>query len=266
MPKSSLKPSHPIHDNNNVLKALRVARRRQLTAWFLGILSIGAVAFFVITNLQRQEQEREIINAYLILQDKIEVDNEPDEADTPDKKETSENKAADDIKNKEKEQKKLAENQDHAKKLLDFYEQHPVHPLGTQAGLRAIKLLVELENYPKAMEILEALIPQTRKHLVMQVQLRRTLAGLYGEQGQWEKALAQLEFLEQLPDNPILDENMLMKARVLLQLQRKSEAAAVLDTLQQKVPAANQAPKSFRDFTTVPTSVQATLWKDYLNL
>jgi predicted negative regulator of RcsB-dependent stress response len=147
-----------------------------------------------------------------------------------------------------------------AKKFEDFAKANVASPLGWQAALRAANEYIETEKFAEAQSLLEPLLIRTLKHVVVQVRVRKTIAGLLAEQGQFDPALEQLAFLEKLTDNPLVPEVRLMKAQILYKKGQKEEAAKLLKELASDTKAA-VGEGSARSVAT-----EASLWLGYWGL
>ncbi len=118
-----------------------------------------------------------------------------------------------------------------AKKFSEFITKNPGHPLAWVAGLRAASEFVETGKSDEAISVLEGLLPRTMNVPLMQVRVRRTLAGLYADKGLFPKALAELDVLEKMSDNPVLSENRLFRAKVLFLSGDKENSGKLLREL-----------------------------------
>lgn len=152
---------------------------------------------------------------------------------------------------------------DHAqstKRFEEFAKSHAKSPLGWQAALRASSELIEQQKYAEAQALLEPLLIRTLKHVVVQVRVRKTLAGLMAEQGQFDQALDQLSFLEKLPDNPLVPEVRLMRAQLLYKKGQKDQAAQLLKEL------AADSKAAVGEGSARSVATEAALWLGYWGL
>ncbi|MEY3901000.1 MAG: hypothetical protein RL189_306 [Pseudomonadota bacterium] len=151
---------------------------------------------------------------------------------------------------------------DHAgstQKFAEFAKLNVKSPIGWHAALRASGQFIEQQKYAEAQALLEPLLIKTLKHVVFQVRVRKTLAGLLAEQGQIDQALEQLNFLEKLADNPMVPEVKLMRAQLLYSKGQKEEAAKLLREL--SADKSNTAEGSARSVAS-----EAALWLGYWGL
>lgn len=123
---------------------------------------------------------------------------------------------------------------DHAKStplFRDFAKAHPDHPLGWQASLKVAQESMKSKNYDEAIALLEPILPKTRRFGLMQVKIRETLAGLYAEKGEFPKALAELDTVSRIAENPMPEQTLLRKAQFAYLSGDKEGAAKLLREL-----------------------------------
>ncbi len=118
-----------------------------------------------------------------------------------------------------------------AKKFEEFARANSFQPLAWVAGLRAASEYIEKGQSDSAISLLELVASRTMKHPLIQVRARRTLAGLYADKSDFAKALSELEIVEKIPDNPVLSECRLFKAKVFYLSGNKEAAAKLLKEL-----------------------------------
>ncbi|MFZ9521389.1 MAG: YfgM family protein [Silvanigrellaceae bacterium] len=150
---------------------------------------------------------------------------------------------------------------DHAgstQKFEEFAKTYSKAPIGWQAALRASNNYIEQQKYAEAQALLEPLLIKTLKHVVFQVRVRKTLAGILAEQGQMDKALEELNFLEKLAENPIVADVKLMRAQILFKKGQKEDAANLLREL--------AADKSPAEGSARSIASEAALWLGYWGL
>lgn len=145
-----------------------------------------------------------------------------------------------------------------AQKFAEYARKYPEEPLGWQAALRASSLLIEQKKTKDAQDLLENVTRRTLKNNVAQARLRRTLAGVYADQGDYAKAISELEFAEKLPDNPVLDETRLLRAQFLYLAGRKDDAAKLLKELSASAGLDATGARS--------VATEASLWLGYWGL
>lgn len=146
-----------------------------------------------------------------------------------------------------------------SKRFAEFAKKYPDNALGWQAALRAVSHFVEKKRVDDAITLLEPLTGKTRKNTIFQTRIRRTLAGLYAQKGEHDKALSEIELVEKLPDNPVPAETRLFKAQLLHGAGKKDQAAALLKEL-----AASPAGEA--DLGGKSVSAEASLWLSYWGL
>lgn len=146
-----------------------------------------------------------------------------------------------------------------AQKFAEFARAHSDNPLALQAALRASSLLIEAKKPQEALDLLELVSRRTLSNNIAQARLRRTLAGIHADSGNFDKALAELDFAIKLPDNPVLNETKLLRAQVLYLSGKKEEAATALREL-----AALPAVPAEMSGKSVAT--EASLWLGFWGL
>lgn len=113
----------------------------------------------------------------------------------------------------------------------EFAQAHPDHPLGWQAALQVAQQSMASGSFQEAVDLLAPMVPKTRRFPIMQVKLRETLAGLYAELGDYEKALAELDIVEKIPENPLPAATALRRAQFLFLSGDKTGAQGLLEQL-----------------------------------
>lgn len=227
-------------------RAIRLANRRKWTAIgalvILALVIIGGFAF----NRTRTSAEKDVVKSYLSIdaefmaeaqkfQEKVQAA-KPEEIEnmTPDFSASAEKFAA-------------------------FAKENEAHPLGWQASFKAANIFLEAKKVDDALSVLEPLVKRTMGNALLQLKIRRALAGIYAEKKEYEKALAELDFIEKLPDNPAINEIKLFKAQVLYLSGNKEEAAKKLKEL------SDNALLAF-DPSAKAISSEASMWLGYWGL
>jgi len=236
----------PIFEETSA-KAIQAAHRRKwtLVGFVAVVLAIGTGLF--VYSWQKSKAERLLVQSYLEIDALYVAENQAFEEklkadpqlNTPDAR------------------------PDHApstKKFEEFARANVKSPLGWQAALRASSELIEQQKYAEAQALLEPLLIRTLKHVVVQVRIRKTLAGLMAEQGQFDPALEQLSFLEKLPDNPMVPEVRLMRAQLLYKKGQKDQAAQLLKEL------AADSTAAVGEGSARSVATEAALWLGYWGL
>lgn len=141
-------------------------------------------------------------------------------------------------------------------KFAQFAKENPTHPLGWVAALRASSEYLENQKVAEAQALLEPILPKTLKHTLIQIRVRRALAGIYAEQGNFDKSIKELTYAEQIADNPVTPDIKLFRAQVLYMADKKEEAGKLLKEL------------SANTFSPEAKSVadEASLWLGFWNL
>lgn len=107
---------------------------------------------------------------------------------------------------------------DHSKStplFKEYAEKYADTPLGWQAALRVAQELIKEGDGEGAARLLSPIASRTRRFPVLQTKVRRTLAGLYADQGDYAKALAEVAIIEKIKENPVPDQTLLFKGQLL---------------------------------------------------
>lgn len=157
-----------------------------------------------------------------------------------DEKKKSESKAK--IERLEKQLK--ASKADHSKSLASytaFFESYDSKPLGWQAGISAVNILLDSESLEEAAKILSKVLERSLGIDFYQVQVRLMYVSVLEDLKRHEEALEHFDILMSVaPD----DKKALIlhsKARLLLKAEKKEEAHKVLETLLSEYPSSPEA-------------------------
>ncbi|MEY4064145.1 MAG: hypothetical protein RIR26_353 [Pseudomonadota bacterium] len=236
----------PIFEETSA-KAIRAAHRRKWTMVTTVALVCMVAAALLGFSWHRNRVERALVEEYLAI----------------DSLYTTEKQSFEDKLRAEPKLNTPDARPDHgpsAKKFEEFAKANVASPLGWQAALRASSEYIEVQKFAEAQSLLEPLLIRTLKHVVVQVRVRKTIAGLLAEQGQFDPALEQLAFLEKLADNPLVPEVRLLKAQILYKKGQKEDAGKLLKELAADTKAA-VGEGSSRSVAT-----EASLWLGYWGL
>jgi predicted negative regulator of RcsB-dependent stress response len=241
---SSVEAMSGVRFDDSSLKAIRAAHRRKWTSIgaVTAVAAVG-VGVFVYSKLAR-ERQNELVTQFIQAEMKQESIQE--------------------LFQKEMEGKNPAEIKDpdfsSSTKLYEkFFWDNSSEPIAWVAGLRAASAQMDKGEFDAAAKILNEVLPHTLKFATLQVRVRRSLASIHAEKGDYKKALAELDILEKIPDNPILDENKLFRAKVLYLSGEKEKAGAILKDLAKTAETA-----AFGDRSSVAS--EARLWLGYWGL
>lgn len=236
----------PIFEETSA-KAIREAHRRKWTLISFVVVFCAIGAGLLVYSWQKNRSERALIQTYLEIDAQFVSENQAFEEKL---------KADPKLNTPDARPDHLAS----ALKFEEFAKANVKSPLGWQAALRAANEFISLQKYAEAQALLEPLLIRTLKHVVVQVRVRKTLAGLLAEQGQIDSAIEQIVFLEKLPENPLVAEVRLMKAQLLYKKGDKEQAASILKELMADSKA------SVGEGNARPVSTEAALWLGYWGL
>lgn len=226
-------------------RAIKLAHRRKWTAlgtiFALILIGVGALIYHNVTT----NRERDLVREFLAIEGEFTAESERFQ-----QKVQSAGAAAADL---------TPEYGPIADKFAAFGKEHVNKAVGWQASIRAANIYLSNKKIDEARQLLEPLVKRTLSYNLMQIKIRRALAGIYAEQKNFDKALAELDYLEKLPDNPSLNEIKLFKAQVLYMADKKEEAAKRLREL------SDNALAGF-DPSARSTASEAAMWLGYWGL
>lgn len=183
--------------------AIRAAFRRKWTFWgvILGFVCLGGGLLFWNAHVKGVEREEtiEFLKAQTVYDAELEAFS----------KKLENNRNLEDI---------TSLRPDHSKStplFQEYAEKHADSPLGWQAALRVAQELIKQGDGEGAIRLLTPIVSRTRRFPVLQTKVRRTLAGLYAEQGDYAKALAEVTIIEKIKENPVPDQTLLFKGQLL---------------------------------------------------
>lgn len=227
-------------------KAIRAAHRRKWTMLGTIVLVVLIGAGLLTYSWSKSREERNLIQSFLEIDNLYQTENK-----------TFEDKLRADPKLNTPDARP-----DHTastQKYTEFAKANVKHSIGWQAALRASGQLIEQQKFAEAQALLEPLLIKTLRHLVFQVRVRKTLAGVLAEQGQIDQAIGHLDFLEKLADNPLVPEVKLMRAQLLYKKGQKEDAGKILREL-----ASDKSRASEGGARSVAS--EASLWLGYWGL
>lgn len=144
-------------------------------------------------------------------------------------------------------------------KYIEFAKSHENHPLALHAQIKAISIMVESGQTQELEAPLDSAIRKSIKNPYLQLRLRKIKAGFLADQKKWEDSIKELEFIEKIPENPIVGEIKLQRARTLLAAGRKEDATALLKQLMEDPPTLSEM--GGRSLAT-----EAAIWLNYYQL
>lgn len=229
-------------------RALRIAKRRKWTfigsIVLVGVAGIGAIVFHNVSS----GRQKDVARQYLA----IETEYTTITKDFQDKRSKDAAAAASDPF-------AMPDYSGVANKYAEFASTYVSDPMGWDAALRAAKMYMDMKNTDEARKLLEPLKSRTLKHNLVQIKVRRALAGIYAENKEFDKAISELDFIEKLPDNPLVGDVKLFKAQVYFLAGRKDDAAKLMREL-----AAGDS--STTDAMGKPVATEASAWLGYWGL
>jgi predicted negative regulator of RcsB-dependent stress response len=228
-------------------KAIQAAHRRKWTLVATVGLVVGLIVGLLVYSNRMTAAEDVLVQQYLEIDAKFIAENQAFEermrANPADYTPTA-----------------RPDNTESTKGFTEFAKANVKSALGWHAALRASAALIEKQQFAEAQALLDPLLIRTLKHVVFQVRVRKTLAGLLAEQGKFDEAIEQLNFLEKYADNPMVSEVRLTRAQYLYKKGDKEAAAQLLRELVADSAAA-VGEGSARSVAT-----EASLWLGYWGL
>lgn len=113
----------------------------------------------------------------------------------------------------------------------DFFQQQQRSPEGWVAAMAAIGIAIGNKQHAAARELLTELLQHSHKSTFYQVQARLLYVKLLEEEGNLEKALAEIEHAYRLAPAEFKPEALLIKIRLLLAQQQTDSAREVCEEL-----------------------------------
>ncbi len=137
-----------------------------------------------------------------------------------------------------------ADHAESAQKFQEFYRKNDASPEGWMAGLQAARLVVDLGKPAEAAPLLESVLEKSKGSQFYQVQARLALISILEDQGNFDKALAEVDSLDKLVDKEMKPRVLLAKGRIQLLKNQKTEAKATFNSLIEQHGASPEAQKA----------------------
>ena len=152
-----------------------------------------------------------------------------------------------DVKMKELQEKMALIKADHSGSLTKyeaFSQQNMNKPAGWRAGMEAANILVERNEYAKAVEILKPIMEKAQLPLY-QTQGRIYYAALLEETGKKDEALIELDkALASKPNEELAANALMAKGRILQESGKKEEALKAFDEVLSKYAESSEVEKA----------------------
>ncbi len=226
---------------SEALRALVVARRRRLVA--AGALCVvaaagtGALVWRSAIEGARSDLAREVLS--------LRAQYEAEQKAAPSSQEGG----------------AAADHSQSMKLMAEFARAHPQDPAGWQMALQATAMAVEKKDWALAQELLGLVASRTRRFPVIQARVRRTLATILAGQGDYPGALAELELVAQLPENPVGEETKLLQAQLLHLSGNREKAADLLRDLGAQAVQGGPEASLFGHSAAAEAALWAGYWK-----
>jgi len=123
---------------------------------------------------------------------------------------------------------------DHAKSIALFRQfawSNARNSYGWQAAIRTVNYDINNGNIQAPKELLQRIIENSYNFPLIQIKFGLALSSIYVNEGNYDDALQQIEYLEKIPKNPIEEEVKLFHAQVLYKFNKKEEASDILKNL-----------------------------------
>lgn len=228
-------------------KAIQAAHRRKWTLVVTVGLVVGVIVALLVYSNRKTAAEDALVQQYLEIDSKF----------------FSENQAFEEKMKANPASFSPTARPDHTESTKGFAEYAKANvktTLGWHAALRASAELIEQQKFAEAQSLLDPLLIRTLTHVVFQVRVRKTLAGLLAEQGKFDEAIEHLNFLEKYADNPLIPEVRLTRAQFLYKKGDKESAAQLLKEL------AADGAAAIGEGNTQSVATEASLWLGYWGL
>ena len=125
-----------------------------------------------------------------------------------------------------------------------FFDKYSGSPEGWRAGVQAAKILVDEDKFADSKTILTDVVKQSLQNEFFQIYGRLLLINVLEELGEFDQALTEVTTLEGLSGDDLKPKVLLMKGRIQLAKQAKTEAKTTLDTLIEKHGTSPEAQKA----------------------
>lgn len=123
---------------------------------------------------------------------------------------------------------------DHAQSaalFVKFAEANKENAYGWQAALQSAAYFIETNKFAEAKNVLEPILPYVQTSTLMQIKVKTTLATLYSIEKNYDKAIAELTFVENLKKNPFSEQASFLKGKILFIADKKADAQKVFNDL-----------------------------------
>lgn len=228
-------------------KAIKEAHRRKWTLFATVAMVVGVIVGLLVYSNKQKAAEDALVQQYLAI----------------DAQYYSENQAFEEKMRANPSEFSPLARPDHTvstQGFVDFAKANLKSSLGWHSALRASAELIEKQRFAEAQALLDPLLIRTLKHVVFQVRVRKTLAGLLAEQGKYDEAIEHLNFLEKYADNPLVAEVRLTRAQYLYKKGDKDGAAQLLKEL------AADSSAAIGEGSARSVATEASLWLGYWGL
>jgi predicted negative regulator of RcsB-dependent stress response len=110
---------------------------------------------------------------------------------------------------------------------LAYYQGHKSTIEGWRAALQVAAIDIEQEKYAEASALIHEILPQAKGSYFYDMQIRATYISLLEEMGDFVPALAEVDHLISIADEGMMPRALLIKGRLLMLNDRKSEAKEI---------------------------------------
>lgn len=198
---------------DNSYQAIKKAQLRLWTSIGTVVVIVIAICLFVVFNQMKSTKDEKISSEYssianIYSQELIDFNR---------KKDSSPNASPDHTQS--------------ADLFAKFAKVNKENPYGWQAALQSATYFIETNKYPSAQEVLEVIAPYISASGLLQIKVKTTLATLYSMQKDYDKAISELTFVENMKNNPFPGQAALLKGKILFIAGKKADAQKVFSDL-----------------------------------
>lgn len=131
-----------------------------------------------------------------------------------------------------------------SRQFQEFYKKYDSTPEGWMAGMQAARLIIDQEKPAEAASLLESVLEKSKDNQFYQVQARLALISVLEDQGNYDKALSEVDALDKVVDKEMKPRVLLAKGRIQLLKNQKPEAKATFNSLIEQHGASPEAQKA----------------------
>ncbi|MES2615932.1 MAG: tetratricopeptide repeat protein [Bdellovibrionota bacterium] len=185
---------------DNAMKAIKVAHRRKWTSIIAAVFVLLVIIAVVVYHEVKSSRDAVLAEQYTEIENIFNQENTDNHSNS-------------------------------MPKFRDFAIKNPQNPYGWQAAIRSSIYFIKINKLVDAQKLLEAVLPYTLNHELVQIKIRTALAGIYASQNNIPKAIEELTIVENFPHNPMPNQSRFLKAQIYAAANKQAEAKKVLNQI-----------------------------------